>query len=81
MSDNVATTSTMPGIRGACHDRPTAPDPERVNRVAVLKGIGGGHFLLINGRVDTVAAFKPESWSTEIRKPGTVACKASDRQT
>lgn len=41
-----------------------APDPERVNRVAVLKGAGGGRSLLINGHVDTVAAFKPESWAT-----------------
>ena len=41
-----------------------APDPDRVNRVAVLKGAGGGRSLLINGHVDTVAAFKPESWAT-----------------
>ena len=41
-----------------------APDPERVNRIAVLKGAGGGRSLLINGHVDTVAAFKAESWST-----------------
>ena len=41
-----------------------APDPERVNRVAVLKGAGGGRSLLINGHVDTVAPFKSDSWST-----------------
>lgn len=41
-----------------------APDPERVNRVSVLKGSGGGRSLLINGHVDTVAPFKSELWST-----------------
>lgn len=40
-----------------------APDPERANRIAVLKGVGGGRSLLINGHVDTVAPFKPETWS------------------
>jgi acetylornithine deacetylase/succinyl-diaminopimelate desuccinylase-like protein len=41
-----------------------APDPERVNRVAVLKGAGGGRSLLINGHVDTVAPIKANAWST-----------------
>lgn len=41
-----------------------ARDPERVNRVAVMKGAGGGRSLLINGHVDTVAPFKPQSWWT-----------------
>ncbi|MDB5552620.1 MAG: acetylornithine deacetylase/succinyl-diaminopimelate desuccinylase [Rhizobium sp.] len=41
-----------------------ARDPDRVNRVAVMKGSGGGRSLLINGHVDTVAPFKAESWWT-----------------
>lgn len=41
-----------------------ARDPERVNRVGVMKGTGGGRSLLINGHVDTVAPFKPDSWWT-----------------
>lgn len=41
-----------------------APDQERVNHVAVLKGAGGGRSLLINGHVDTVAPFKADCWST-----------------
>lgn len=41
-----------------------APDPERVNRVGVLKGAGGGRSLLVNGHVDTVAPTKADSWST-----------------
>ena len=41
-----------------------ARDPERVNRVAVKKGAGGGRSLLINGHVDTVAPFKPDAWRT-----------------
>lgn len=41
-----------------------APDPERVNVVAQLKGAGGGWSLLVNGHVDTVAAFHPEQWKS-----------------
>jgi acetylornithine deacetylase/succinyl-diaminopimelate desuccinylase-like protein len=41
-----------------------ARDPDRVNRVAVLKGAGAGRSLLINGHVDTVAPFKAGSWWT-----------------
>ena len=39
-----------------------APDAERENLVAILRGEGGGRSLIINGHVDTVAAFKPASW-------------------
>jgi acetylornithine deacetylase/succinyl-diaminopimelate desuccinylase family protein len=41
-----------------------APDPQRENLVAILRGEGGGSSLIINGHVDTVAPFKPESWSS-----------------
>ncbi len=41
-----------------------AVDPERINLAAVLKGAGGGRSLLFNGHIDTVAPFKPESWSS-----------------
>jgi acetylornithine deacetylase/succinyl-diaminopimelate desuccinylase-like protein len=46
----------------AVHD--VAPDPERINRVAVKPGAGGGRSLLVNGHVDTVAPFKPDRWTT-----------------
>lgn len=39
-----------------------APDPERVNVVAISRGAGGGRSLLLNGHVDTVAPFRPDSW-------------------
>ncbi|WP_181706107.1 M20 family metallopeptidase [Chthonobacter rhizosphaerae] len=39
-----------------------APDPERTNVVAVLKGAGGGRSLILNGHLDTVAPFTPERW-------------------
>jgi len=42
-----------------------APDPERVNLVALRKGHGGGRSLLFNGHVDTVAPFKCEDWYGE----------------
>ena len=39
-----------------------APDPERVNVVALRRGGGGGRSLILNGHVDTVAPFRPEAW-------------------
>jgi acetylornithine deacetylase/succinyl-diaminopimelate desuccinylase-like protein len=40
-----------------------APDPERPNLVAALRGAGGGRALILNGHMDTVAPVRPETWS------------------
>jgi acetylornithine deacetylase/succinyl-diaminopimelate desuccinylase-like protein len=68
-ADVIGGESTVTGLLGdflrrsglEVHD--VAPDPERVNRVGVLKGGGGGRSLLINGHVDTVAPTGARGWT------------------
>lgn len=42
-----------------------APEPERPNLVATLRGSGGGRSLILNGHMDTVAPVRVETWSMD----------------
>lgn len=46
-----------------------APDPQRPNLVARLRGSGGGRSLILNGHMDTVAPVRPETWAGDPHLP------------
>lgn len=46
-----------------------APDPQRPNLVATLRGSGGGRSLILNGHMDTVAPVRPETWAGDPHVP------------